>query len=468
MSAAAPYGRAGGLARRLLSNRLLGQVGWVTATFGVNQLMRLGSNIILAWLLTPAIFGVLTLVNTARTGIELITDVGVGQNIVVAKQGDDPAFISTAWTVQVIRGVALFAVGLLVAWPLSRAYDDPQLFPIFATVSVIFLLTGVAAPARFLMQRRRETKRAALYDLALAIASTAITLAFALLSPTVWSMIWAMIAYSAVAAFSQFFMMDRRVLSLRIDPASAGQILRFGKWIFVSSLIYFAATNFDRLYLPAHIPLALFGVYGIARTIGDAVTSLMQRFGSLIIFPAVARFRDDLGDRVARIARVRRLGLAALTVGIAGGVAGGDLFVALAYDDRYATAQVMVPLLLAGTWFSVQATMAEAILLGLSAPARAAAGNAARLGWMVALLPLAFGWSGLVAGFAVIAFADLPRYLTLAWSQHRAGLSFWRQDLGVLALGAGCVALFRGALVAAGLVDGFLSTAQRAALAALG
>ena len=453
--------------KRLAANRVAGQVGWVVSTFGINQVLRLGTNVVLAWLLSPVIFGVLTLVNTLRTGVELITDVGVGQNIVVAKAGDEPSFIGTAWTIQVIRGVGLFALGLLAAWPIAWWYDNPALFPIFAVASVIFLLTGINSPARFLMQRHRETRRLALFDLAMAFATAALSILFALLVPTVWGMIWSMIAYSVVATVAGFFMMDARILRLRIDPAHAATVFAFGKWIFISSLVYFVATNFDRLYLPGQLGLALFGVYGIARTISDAVTLLVQRLGAMIIFPAIAEVSEAIGSRLHRIARLRGLGLAALTVSIAGTVAIGDAFIAIAYDDRYSAAQVILPMLVAGTWFSAQAAMGEAILLGLSAPARAAAGNAAKLAWIVLLLPLAFTRFGLVAGIAVIAFADLPRYLMLQLGQMRAGLNFWRQDAVLLALGvAACVGV-RLALVALGIVDGFVSSDQLAQLSVL-
>src|SRR3546814_6231858 len=47
---------------------LLGAAGWVSATFIAQQTLRLVSNIILAWLLAPALLGTMLLINTLRTG----------------------------------------------------------------------------------------------------------------------------------------------------------------------------------------------------------------------------------------------------------------------------------------------------------------------------------------------------------------------------------------------------------------
>lgn len=453
---------------RVTQNRLIGDSAWVAGAFAVMQALRLITNIVLAWFLTPAIFGVMTLVNALRTGVELITDVGVGQNIVVAQKGDEPAFISTAWTIQALRGGFLFILGVALSWPIAHWYERPELFPVLATVSVIFLLTGVNAPARFLMTRRREVRRMALFDLSMAVINSILSIAFAMALPSVGGMIAALIAYSTVLALASYGMMDFRILKFRIDRAHASTIVSFGKWVFFSSLVYFGATNFDRLYLPTQIPLAVFGVYGIARTFGDTATQLMQRLGGMVIFPTVARQNGELQQRMPQIVRMRTAGLALISASVGVGIAIGDLFIAVAYDQRYAAAQVILPLLLFGTWFSVQAAVAESVMMGLSRPDRAAYGNLAKLLWSVVLLPIAFASRyGLLAGFAVIALADVPRYLFLLVAQYRSNLRFVAHDAGLFVLMLAVAAGVRLLLTGAGIVDGMVSTDQLAEIAIL-
>ena len=54
-----------------------------------------------------------------------------------------------------------------------------------------------------------------------------------------------------------------------IDPESARELFHFGKWVYFSSIVYFFAMNFDRLYFAKEITLAQLGVYGIARNLAD-------------------------------------------------------------------------------------------------------------------------------------------------------------------------------------------------------
>ena len=67
------------------------------------------------------------------------------------------------------------------------------------------------------------------------------------------------------------------------------QIFTFGKWIFLSSIVYFASTNFDRLYLGSAAAFAVLGVYGIARTLSDLLVALVaRRLCSFVVFPFIS------------------------------------------------------------------------------------------------------------------------------------------------------------------------------------
>lgn len=446
--------------RSLPANSAVNQAGWVTGIFLILQVLRLVSNIILAHLLSPAIFGVMALVNSLRTGIELLTDVGIGQNIVVSPEGDKPEFFYTAWTLQVWRGLVLTLIGTVAAWPITWMYGHDSLLPILIVSATIFFVSGLNTPARFLMQRRQEGRKLSLLDALFQTIGMIVSIGFAATMPSVWGMTLSLVVNAALVAAISFLLMDVRLLKFRIEREHLTSILSFGKWIFVSSLIYFAASNYDRLYLPAHIPLALFGVYGIARSLSDLATQLMQRVGGMVVFPAVARAGAALHEQMPRIVRLRSAGLALVSVGIGGGVAISDLFVQFAYDTPYAAAVIILPMLLAGSWFSVQATISESVLLGLSQSKPAALANFAKLMWTVILLPVALAHGNLFLAFLILSVGDIPRYFILLVAQHRGGLRFILHDLGLLLLMLATLASARILMIATGLVDGWLTTLQ--------
>ena len=106
-------------AERTLRQRVIVGSAWTLASFGLAQVLRFGSNIALARLLSPEIFGLMALVNLFLRGTQMLSDVGIGPSVTQSPRGESPAFLATAWTIQVTRGVLLALMCLALAKPMG-------------------------------------------------------------------------------------------------------------------------------------------------------------------------------------------------------------------------------------------------------------------------------------------------------------------------------------------------------------
>jgi O-antigen/teichoic acid export membrane protein len=89
--------------------------GALTAgAYAAAQAARLAANLILARLLFPEAFGVMALVTVFLVGLAMFSDVGIGPAISQSERGDDPAFLNTAWTINVVRGGLLWLMSCAV------------------------------------------------------------------------------------------------------------------------------------------------------------------------------------------------------------------------------------------------------------------------------------------------------------------------------------------------------------------
>jgi O-antigen/teichoic acid export membrane protein len=100
---------------------------WTIASYGISQVMRFGSNLVLTHLLFPELFGLMTLAYVFITGLHLFSDLGLHTSIIQNKRGDEPDFLNTAWTMQIIRGVGLWLCCLIIAAPAAHFYGEPKL-----------------------------------------------------------------------------------------------------------------------------------------------------------------------------------------------------------------------------------------------------------------------------------------------------------------------------------------------------
>ena len=402
---------------------------WVTLTFGLRSLLRLASNVALSRLLFPEAFGIMAVVNSLRTGMELLTDVGVGQNIVTNANGASPDFFNTAWTVQIIRGLLLALFFALAAPFVSSLYEHMDLLLILYVFSLSFVLAGFQSTGLYILQRTHRVREFELFGLYCESATTILLTAAAYFYPSVWVLVIGGILGSALRAGASHLIGDAGRNRMLIVKAHLHEIVHFGKWVALSSVVFFLATNFDRLYLAKAIPLEVLGVYGVARSLTDVVSGLVARIANLVAFPLVSSMahlpRAEMMPAIG-VPRLRFLLIA--STGLALAFSASDLVVDLLYDTRYSAAAWMVPVLLAGVWFSILSVFAEAMLLGLGNPQFMALANTAKLVFLVAAVPLGFALFGTPGALVAISASDLPRYIFTIPLQIKVKAAFFVQD----------------------------------------
>ena len=436
---------------KLLPHSILTRLGWSTAGYGVVQALRLVNNVVLARLLAPELFGIMLIVNTVRTGIELTSDIGIGQNIVSNPRAEDPEFLDTAWTLQALRGIALGVLCVALAWPIAWFYRNGELFGIFSVAALFFVFAGFESTGRFVAQKHLRLVAMTTFEVGYTAVSVAAHIGFALASPTIWALVFGGITSSAAVMVGSYLLVPGIRHRLVLDRAALREILSFGRWVFLSSIVYFLAMNFDRLYMARALSLAVLGTYGIARSLADILNLLVARFGNMIVFPMVAAASGTIDDLRERLARHRPLLLLGAATAVAGFTALSDLITGLLYDARYQAAGRMLPTLSIGVWFAIISTINESVLLGIGKPAYGATANVIKFAWLLVGVPVAVHQHGIAGAVVVIAAAELVRYVPLFVAQRRERLSFARQDAAMTLVMLGLTVLFREAFFAVGL-----------------
>ena len=433
---------------------LVVRLGWTTTSFGIIQVLRFANNVILARLLSPPLLGLMLIVNSIRTGVELLSDVGINQSIVSSRQGHRPGFYDTAWTITAIRGVVLGAFCFAFAGFFASFFEKPELATILPVIALTFVFTGFQSASTALLQKQGSVARIATFEVGVAVLSLTAHTALALITPTIWALVLGSVITSGAMLVTSYLILPGVRHRFIIDRASAREIIFFGKWIFLSSIIYFLAMNYDRLYFAKQIPLELLGVYAIARSMADMLTTLVNRTSTWVIFPHVASMESTAIEVRSSLLHSRRTVLLLVAVGFACFVAIADGIVRLLYDARYETAADLLPLMLLGVWVSILCTVNDSVLLGMARPAYTAIANGAKLLTFVIGVPLAFHYYGLMAAIIVLNAGEVVRYVVLWLYSRRKHLAFGRDDLALTILFLIAIVGARELLMVLGLASG--------------
>ena len=400
--------------------------GYATA-----QLLRIGSNMTLTRLLFPEAFGLMALISVLTAGLQMLSDVGIGPSIVQHERGEDVDFLDTAWTVQVMRGLLLWSIGIAIAYPYAWLYDEPQLVLMTMVATSHAAIAGLSSTKLYGLSRRMEVGRIVGIDLTAQISSIVTMVIIAWIYETVWALpIGALVAALVKTVLSQLAI-EGPVNRLRWHRESSRDILHFGKWIFVSTLVGYVALRLDIFVLGRLLPLDLLGIYSIAGLLAALPQLITGRLMNAVLFPALAEAaRKDRAGLPQALAEVRAVMLPAAMAAVLAIVVLGPAFFRLLYDDRYHDAGWIAQLLMASAWFGLLIHVGSRTLLALGDSRSLAIANAVRLGATI-IGSLGGYWLGELPGLIIgVAGGGLAGYASLSVSLRGHGLSTMRDDAG--------------------------------------
>ncbi len=313
-----PDAVAGAAPGRSLKRRAIEGSAISLVAYSAAQVLRIVAHAIVAQELLPGVFGVMAIINTVVVGVQMFADIGIGPSIIQSKRGDDPGFLRTAWTIQVVRGAVLWGVVAILAFPLSHAYahrglvylDLVWLLPVAGASAFI---SGFGSTSLFTLNRKLLLARLASLDLASQVIGLATTIVWVKIDPSVWAFVAGGLVGSATRTIASHLWLPGIAHRLFWDRSAAAELVRFGRWIFLSTAIGFMGDRGYTLILGAMMLNERLGLMSAATMLAGAVDDALSRVWQSVLFPTYARLKDRGLDHLRRRVAQVRLWLMAAT-----------------------------------------------------------------------------------------------------------------------------------------------------------
>ncbi|NET56385.1 MAG: oligosaccharide flippase family protein [Symploca sp. SIO2E6] len=430
-----------------LKKQVIRGAAWTFIGYGASQALRLVSNLILARLLAPEFFGLMALINVFIIGLNLFSDVGIGPSIIQNKRGDDPDFFNTAWTIQVLRGVALWIGSLIIAWPVAQFYGDQyqQLLWLVPIVGFSTVIAGFNSTSIFTLNRNLALSKLTIFEFGSQAIAIVVMVSWALVNASIWALVAGNIVGSLAKMLWSHLLVPQERNRFTWDKEASKEIFSFGKWIFIATAMSFLAIQADKLILGKLLLPEVLGIYSIALTFAELPRQVMLRISQKVIFPVMSK-RADLPRKELRsqILRKRWFLLVVIAALVTFLVCFGDLLILTLYDERYADGAWMLPIIALGLWPLLLPLTNEKALLAVGKPLYTAWGNFLKFLYMIILLPLGFQLFQELGAIIIIAFNDLPLYGAVNYGLWREELTGIGQDFKATLLLIGLITLFMG------------------------
>lgn len=444
---------------------------WQFLGRGTLQLSQMLVVVLLARLLTPREYGVAGMVLVVISFEPLVAGTGLASALVQRPVITELDRSTVFWTNAAI-GLLACLVGIAVSPLVADFYGDAEVEPLFAAVSVVFLVSSLSSVQANLLLREMNFRSLELRTMAATVIGAAIAIGLAAAGGGSWALI-----VQQLAVYSVSFMLltgfSRWRPHLMFSWATLRELRSFGGHTSGTILMNQLTYNTDNVLIGRVLGAAALGLY----TFGYSLIMLpVTRIASplvQVVYPVFSRIQHDQPRLASLWLRSLRM-MAAITLpAMLGLIVVAPEAIDVVFGRRWHDAAPVVQILaMVGIAIAIQNL--NGIVLQAQGKTRLVFRYSCVLfgGGLVAfIVGLQWGIVGVAACFAAVNVFTQPTYLHLTARSMGIGLRECAQALsGVVqatAVAISTAEIARGLLVASGAPETLRLAATIAAAAAL-
>jgi O-antigen/teichoic acid export membrane protein len=258
---------------------------------GANFVVRIGSMVVLARILSPADFGLVAMV-TAFTGfLGLFRDAGLSMATVQRASISREQTSMLFWVNLVIGGV-LAALCAAIAPILTRFYHEPRLFWVTVVSGTSFIFNGASAQHRAILQREMRFTILAIVDVISIVVSVALGIGMAVVGLGYWALVGMIVCPFAVGLVGVWIAGGWMPVGPR-RGTGVMSMLKYGGAVTLHNLVAYVAFNVDKVLLGRFWGAEVLGIYGRAYQLSSLPTDNLNATIGLVGFPALSRLQND-------------------------------------------------------------------------------------------------------------------------------------------------------------------------------
>jgi len=383
---------------------------WMVLFKLAERSLGLLSMLVLVRVLTPEDFGIVAMAISFIAVAELISSFGFDLAL-IHKQDADEHHYNTAWTCNVLLGVAVMAVMVAAADPIASFYKRPEVFWVVCALALGPAIGGAENIGVVAFRKELDFKREFRFLVSKKILSVAVTIPLALWLRSYWALVAGTLFSRAAGTLISYLLHPFRP---RLSLSRMSDLMSFSRWILINNVILtLKERTTDFIIGSMQGPRAL-GLYNIANEFATLPHTELASPVNRALIPSFAKLQGgDASMQGAFIAAVGWLGFIVVPAALC----------------IHSIAPYLVPVLFGSKWLDATAPMQVLAIAGgiiaMHSPICAllvSHGHPGRVGvshvcyvailmiGLVTMLPL-FGVAGAAAAVLLAAVGSTPAYL---------------------------------------------------------
>lgn len=331
---------------------------------GPYEIIRFGISILVARVLEPKDFGIVSIASIVIYYSNTITNFGFNQALVQRKE-IKTTHINTVFTIDLTISVVMTTIFYIFAPVIASFFNSPESKDVIRVMSLVFILTTLYDLPYNLFRRDLNFKIISLVDIIKNFTTSLLVLFLAHIGYKYWSIVYGQLLPLFLAAVYLVFKSGWSPrLSYQIEPLK--ELFNFGFWSFVRAQVYFFSTRVDRIIVGKFLNTSILGLYDKAKSLSQLPVESISGNITTVLSSTFSRIQHYGNEDKVRMFKKSVIILSSLIIPICLGLFSvADPFVRIMLGEKWIPMIIPFQLMsIAGIFLSINELLGS-VLIGL-------------------------------------------------------------------------------------------------------
>lgn len=314
--------------------KVAGGLFWSYGERIMAQLVSLIVSIVLARLLDPENYGVISIVMIFITFCDAIVTGGFG-NAIVQKKDADELDVNTMLCCSVATSILLYIIIFCAAPYIASFYNMPIIRPILRVLGLRLLISGVNSIQRAWIQKRMLFKRFFISTSFGTIISAVVGISMAYMGKGAWALVGQYLTNSFIDTTVLLITNDWKP-RLQFSWKRAKEMLSYGWKVLVTTVVYTIEGDLRSLIIGKKFGSADLAYYDQGKKFPNLLVTNINTSISNVMFPVLSESQNDPTRLKQLCRRAVRIGIYLLSPLLIGLMGVADTFVIAILSEKWA------------------------------------------------------------------------------------------------------------------------------------
>lgn len=257
----------------------------------LEKTISLASFFVLARLLFPEDFGIISLIFVVPNLLDLATTIGFEFTLIQSKENPEK-YLNEAWTLNILRSLVVFIAIFFSAPLIADFFQIEKAIWAVRLSGIFFLILGFGNIAQLYFFKDIDFKKIFIRDIVVTLSYSVVAIGVAIFYRSFWALFFGYVGqYIASSAITYALHKYRPALSFKFGILK--NLIGYSKWIFGQNLIINAVPMIENGIIGRMINATGVGLYTRGKSLASLPSAPLFSIFEKVTYPAYAKIQDS-------------------------------------------------------------------------------------------------------------------------------------------------------------------------------